>query len=193
MGTSALLFIAPQCSNRKIYTVHIGVYTDITLSQQAGSFYLHIQAFTSSCAEVEVQCEHIRFLSLRFWHIVKDSSLIIPQQWQRAASPFRLSWSARAGVWFLSACPVSTQILYYFHKRLHLEYPGGEESTTSSPSTPFITSALVFLGYSEPRKTPSTTLIQRRSRDYWLVVTGLIFSLWHAVRLPLCARLWQSF
>lgn len=134
----------------------------------------------------------MQFLILPFWHIVKDSSLIILQQWQRAASPFRLSRTTEAGVWFLNSRAVFSQILYYFHQRLHLEYPGGESAPpliALPPSSPLASSFSLRLSQ---EKNASVTLIRTRSREYWLVVTALIFPLWHAVQCPFHACLWQS-
>lgn len=53
------------------------------------------------------------FLSQLAWHIVKDSGLIIPWQRHRPASPFGLSWTTEAVVWFLSVCYVLSQIGSY--------------------------------------------------------------------------------
>lgn len=71
----------------------------------ASIFRPHHTAMERKCSE---STQH--FLSQLAWHIVKDSSLIIPWQWHRPASPFRLSWTTEAGVWFLSACYVLSQI-----------------------------------------------------------------------------------
>lgn len=71
----------------------------------ASIFRPHHTATEWKCSE---STQH--FLSQLAWHIVKDSSLIIPWQWHRPASPFRLSWTTEAGVWFLRACYVLSQI-----------------------------------------------------------------------------------
>lgn len=71
----------------------------------ASIFRPHHTAMKGKCSE---STQH--FLSQLAWHIVKDSSLIIPWQWHRPASPFRLSWTTEAGVWFLRACYVLSQI-----------------------------------------------------------------------------------
>lgn len=71
----------------------------------ASIFRTHHAATERKCSESTQ-----RFLSQLGWHIVKDSSLIIPWQWHRPASPFRLSWTTEAGVWFLRACYVWSQI-----------------------------------------------------------------------------------
>lgn len=65
----------------------------------------------SACSGgAKVQREHAAFPQSLSWHIVKDSSLIIPWQRHTPASPFRSSWTAEAGVWFLRFCDVSTRI-----------------------------------------------------------------------------------
>lgn len=65
----------------------------------------------SACSGgVKVQREHAAFPQSLSWHIVKDSSLIIRWQRHTPASPFRSSWTAEAGVWFLRPCDVSPRI-----------------------------------------------------------------------------------
>lgn len=71
----------------------------------ASVFRTHHAGTKEKCSE---SMQHL--LSQLGWHIVKDTSLIIPWQWHRPASPFRLSWTTEAGVWFLLACYVLSQI-----------------------------------------------------------------------------------
>lgn len=103
-GHIALLPFA-TCLHLTWYIFH-NILIQYWVSTWAASiFRAHHTAMEWKCSE---SMQH--FLSQLAWHIVKDSSLIIPWQWHRPASPFRLSWTTEAGVWFLSACYVLSQI-----------------------------------------------------------------------------------
>ncbi len=102
-GIALLPFAA--CLHLTRYMFH-NILIQYWVSTLAASIFRpHHTATERKCSE---STQH--FLSQLAWHIVKDSSLIIPWQWHRPASPFRLSWTTEAGVWFLSACYVLSQI-----------------------------------------------------------------------------------
>lgn len=102
-GTALLPFVT--CLHLTRYMLHNVLYnTESAHELPLYSVFPHT-AMEWKCSE---SMQH--FLSQLAWHIVKDSSLIIPWQWHRPASPFRLSWTTKARVWFLSVCCVLSQI-----------------------------------------------------------------------------------
>lgn len=143
---------------------------------------------TPDCSE---RSESAAFPHSVRWHIVTDSSLIIPRQWRYTCQSLQIvrrrgwSWipfapynvSARMG-----SCPTGDLIWTLVGANLTPNYRGYLSSR--DPQSPSIT---------RPRKTPIMALIQRTSRDYWLRSLAEHSPARHAVQWPLLARLWQSF